>query len=60
MDLALLVDDESHHPGVAPLCRPGHQREAPDHAPVDDLVVLAAGRVFALSNKDLEIVTMVG
>jgi len=28
---ALLVDDECHHTGVAPFCRPSNQRKAADH-----------------------------
>ena len=38
IDLASLVDDEGHHPGVAPFGGPGDQREARDHLPVDDVV----------------------
>src|SRR3954452_15827235 len=44
VDVAALADDESHHTGLAIAHRPGHDGEATDHAPIDDVVARAARR----------------
>ena len=47
-DFALLVDNESHHAGIAPFLRPGDQGETSQHAAVDDVIIFAGGRVGTL------------
>lgn len=60
VNAALLVDDEGHDTRLAPIGWIGHQRVARDHVSVDNVAVLAAGRVRALSGKNLEVVSMIG
>src|SRR4029453_15111743 len=55
---ALLVDDESHYPGVAVAPRPGDHAETADHAPVHDVVARPARRRRALRIEQAEIVAI--
>ena len=56
---ALLVDHKSHNSRISPFRRPGDQGKATNHPAIDDVIIFAGGRVFALAGEDFEIVTMV-
>jgi len=47
-----MVDDESHHAGVAILNGTGDQGETGDHVAVDDIVILAAWCIGALAGEN--------
>src|SRR5262245_35373754 len=57
--LALVVDQERHHAGIAVLGGPRDQRKAADHAAVHDVIEDAAGRGRALPGQDLEVIAVV-
>src|ERR1700735_4855551 len=59
-DFAALVDDEGHDAGVAVFGGPGDEGEAANHVAVDDVIVFAAGSVFALAGEDFEVVAVIG
>src|SRR4030095_9590020 len=60
VDLALVAHDERHHAAFTVLRGVRDEAEAGDHAPVDDVVVRAAGRALALPGEDFEVVAAVG
>src|SRR2546426_6192950 len=47
IDPALVIDDESHHAGAAPLGGPRHQRGAGDHVAGDDVAESSSPSVIA-------------
>jgi hypothetical protein len=51
VDAALLVDNEGHDTALAIRSRPGDERETCDHISIDDIAVLASGRVFAREQR---------
>src|ERR1700676_4353365 len=59
VDATLLVDDESHYAGIAPLGWIRHESVAGDHVPVDDVAVFAAGCVRSLAHEDLQVVAVI-
>ena len=55
---ALLVHNKRHHAALAIFGGPRHERKAADHFSVDDIIVFAAGRVFALTPEDLGFISV--
>jgi Cytochrome P450 len=53
-----LVDDESHHAGVAVFSWIGYEGEAAGHLAIDDVVLGAAADVRALTSEHVEVVAM--
>ena len=43
VDLALLIDDKGHYPGLAPIRGECDQGEAADHVAIDDVIVFSPG-----------------
>ncbi len=60
IDLAVLVDDERHHPGAGPVRRPRDQPEAAEHQPVRDVVVGATRGMRTLALQNMEVISMIG
>ena len=60
IDAALLVDDEGHHTGIAPIVGISDQRVAGNHVAVDDVAVFSARCMRALASEDLKVVTVIG
>src|SRR5205823_2707859 len=54
INAALLVHDEGHDARISVFGGPGYEGEAGDHVAVDDVIVPAARRVFALALENLE------
>src|SRR5262249_29564663 len=54
IDLAPLVNDESHDAGIGVTHGPGDEGKATDHVTVNYVVVGTAGSVFALASENLE------
>src|SRR2546427_4308042 len=52
IDPALVIDDESHHAGAAPLGGPRDQRVAGDHVAVDDVAESSSRSMRALARED--------
>src|SRR3954451_15501004 len=55
---ALLIDNKSHDARVSVGGRPCDEGKAPDHVSIDDIIVLASGRLVALTGKDFEKIAM--
>src|SRR5712691_1782172 len=59
VDPALVIDDESHHAGAAPLGGPRDQRVAGDHVAVDDVAESPSRSMRALAREDFEEVPVI-
>src|SRR5712691_5223867 len=59
VDPALVIDDESHHAGAAPLGGPRDQRVAGDHVAVDDVAESSSRSMRALAREDFKEVSVI-
>ena len=58
--VAVLVDDEGHHAGIAVVGRVGDEAEAADHLAAHDVVIGATGSRRSLARQDLVAVAVIG
>src|SRR6266852_2373100 len=59
IDPALVIDDESHHAGAAPLGGPRDQSVAGDHVAVDDVAESRSRSMRTLAREDFEEVSVI-
>src|SRR2546422_8419839 len=59
IDPALVIDDESHHAGAAPLGGPRDQSVAGDHVAVDDVAESSSRSMRTLAREDFEEVSVI-